>query len=257
MALIVEKDFSEMEITECKLLYDSLVKSHEICNGTGLSHIGNGIADCDCEAVFKYLKSMIYSRLPRRFWAVDYDSRKDLFEDAKDISSIEKMFNEGKIKDSFFVMGDAGRGKTAAMVLIGKIAIWNKLNVFYLTSEDLLDFIRKDSENKIYLDRLSGADIILFDNLTGYHKSEWATGQIEFNLRKFHDNGANIIISSPTVIEDLIDVLSMSLVNFLSRINKIIVVDYKGKGELRLNQFLEKPILLEARKYFRESLEVS
>ncbi len=255
MALIIEKDFSEVEVAECAVLYESIVKTHDKCAGSGMVKEGEGVADCDCEAIFKYVRSLIYSRLPRRFWGVPFASASKLFDQDKEqakFDSLVTLFNR-----SCILMGLPGSGKTSALTLVGKAALWAGVNVLYLTADDLLGFVRKDSEHKIYLDRLAGSDIVLFDNLTRYNKSEWANGQIELNLRKIHDGGASLVIASAMTLDELRDSLSENLAVFLEKFDNRIIVNYTGKGDIKLNQYFEKPIIDEARKHYKESLSLS
>lgn len=255
MTLIMERDFSDAEITECKMLRNTIVSSHEFCDGVGmvLHESEEGVEDCDCEAVYKYVKSLVYARLPKRYWTVAYNSKKYLLDTDADLKLFDKMLKENLIGCSSVIFGEPGTGKTALLSLIGKIAIWLKKLVFYLTAEDLLDYVRKDIEHKVFVDRMAGADIILLDDVTKFNKSEWAIGQIEYNLRKFYDNGANLIVTSTLPIEAIEETYSKGLASIMRRLDKVLMVEWTGKGSVNHVDYMADPILAEARAYFKST----
>lgn len=250
MALIVEQHYSDVEIAECSRLYNVIVRGHDDCAGTGMRVVDSGVIDCECEAVYKYIKQLIYSRLPRRFWGVDS------WVHTVDVSE-HSMFSKWLMPDVRGSCVLSGTGKTSLMTLIGKAGIWQGQRVFYLTSENLLEYRRKDSENKIFLDRLAGADIVLLDNLTQYHKSEWATGQIEYCLRNLHDDGTHIIIASSHSLSELDRLTSQGLASFIEKLELELVIEYTGKGDLEVGSYLSHPILDEAAEHFQSRLFIA
>ena len=251
MEFIIEKFFSESEVTECRHLYNKLVQTHELCQGSGMLLEGDQIRDCECEAVFKYVKQLIYSQIPRRYWFANFKKIDALLVTNEERKLIKDMIKKQKVSQSMLICGKSVSGKTSLLSIIGKIGIWFNQIVVYTTVEDFLDMLRKDSpEHKLYLDRIMGAQILLIDNTTLFKSTEWAQNQLEHYLKKFYDNGMQLIFALDKPSDQLESIFSDGLFQFINKIATVLVASYEGRQDLEIQDYMSSPLMDEAKKYF-------
>ncbi len=247
--MIIEKDFSDNEILEIHDLYKQIVEAHDHCDGTGLSYMENCVFDCMCESIFKYCKELLYSNIPRGYWEVNVKDLSSCLnkEDYTEFQNI--MFTESAIFG-----GVPGSGKTAFLSVIGKLGIFEKKSICYITSENLIKILKKDN---ILVDRIYGAEIILFDGLEKYIRTTWADGQVEYLLRNLKDSGKILYITTSSSKDELLTSVSSGIYEFIDCqiLNKFGIGYKKDKKSLRVSNYFEKGFAKEAVDHFREVLE--
>lgn len=250
--MITEKDFSDNELSEISKLYEQIVKQHDLCGGSGLSLVsGKEVSDCQCEAVFKYMKELIFSNLPKGYYGAQTEDLSNYFDNAKEL----KKFKDALFCDSGILVGLPGEGKTALLATIGKLAILERRFVVYITPENLLRIVRNED---ILVDRIYASEIVLFDSLEKYHRSAWADGQLEFILRNLSDKGKVIYITVSDSIKELEGSISSGLLDFIKcQIHNKFLIGYKKKkSSLKTDNYFEKGFVKEATENFTEVLEM-
>jgi hypothetical protein len=245
--LISEKEYIDSEISEIAELHTQLVLDHKLCEGTGMSLEGNGVTDCVCVLIFKYLKELIYSNIPGGYWGISADSMLFYFDKVTEM----KKFHNIQFKESCSIGSLQGDGKTAFLSMLGKQAIQKKHSVFFTTPEKILRIIRDED---ILVERLQGSEIILVDNIERYNRSKWADGQIEYFLRNLKDKGKILYLS----LSDIEIGLPDGLLSFLkNQIYNNFVISFKGKKkDLKVLDYFDKKFVAEIGPRFKEILEI-
>ncbi len=244
--MINERDYIDSEILEIGELHAELVERHKLCEGTGMSLEEKGVSDCVCELVFKYLKELIYSNIPRGYWGISVKDFSDYFGKGNEA----REFKSVQFTESISVMGFQGAGKTAFLSLLGKLAIQEGKSVFYITPENLLKIIR---DEEILVERLKGSEIVLMDSVNRYNRSKWADGQVEYFLRSLNDAGKIICLTESEKGDQ-----SEGIVSFLqSHIRNNFIISFNGKKKgLKITDYFNKELVVEAEIGFEEVLEI-
>lgn len=240
MAIIIEKDYSETEIADCRVLYDTLVRAHENCAGAGMIVSKGAVRDCDCELVYRFVRELIYARVPRRFWGIPWDDvalLRECLDTSQDMEVWEKLRADG-YTESCMIYGLSGSGKTALLSRLAHEYIATHRHtgiVCYITADEIIEFSRKD-ELKIYLDRMSGANVVLIDELTKCSRTDWALMQLDGWLRKLYDNGAVLYITCSDDLDSIAKTCGVHLSSFVRKISQSVVVNYHGKSAFSVLQ---------------------
>lgn len=239
------KEYTKSEIVVIADLYQKIVKVHKDCDGDGAMLNDDDLAvDCDCVVAHRFIRELIFSRLPRRFWEVPLDI----------------PFNK-LLDDNLSLLGSGGAihgmpssGKTRFLTYLGKYFLTTNKSVVYFKMSDLENFVKNenDSDSIIYLERLYGSEIVLLDEVENfeYGKDFWVSKKIERVLDKVHDAGNSIYFTSSLPnIQEIVDMnpglgkLCMKVSNDGSNTaivsNKKLILQWEGN-------FLKKSFIKEA-----------
>lgn len=178
-----EPSFTESEITRLAGLYQQVVSQHEACHGVGVRVIGAGAAiECECNAVYRYFRRLVFARLPGNHWAADRLVSPELAPQ--------------------LVVGTLQAGKTTRLVAAGIGAIWAGRRVHYVTAAEMIRF-KIESErlpdSALLQERMLAADVLLIDNLTAAPQTEWSATYLEGVVREQLDRGAFCIVGTESV----------------------------------------------------------
>ena len=58
--------YTQEEFKSLRLLREELIQKHKKCKGFGYTKNG----DCSCLKIFRYIKRLIFSNIPREYWAL-------------------------------------------------------------------------------------------------------------------------------------------------------------------------------------------
>jgi hypothetical protein len=235
---IIERDYTQDEISSCGLLYNKIVRQHKACNGTGLVLDEDQVSLCDCENIYKYVQTLMYSNIPKGHWGVA--SNLNIYENKKHYKLVVDSLPDSN-------WGITGLGKTTALVSLAKLAISKGYNVFYLKAETLLKYIRNDeTAGSVYLERTYGADLILIDDLDKYTKSDWASNQLNLFISARVDAGQGIIIS----LSDVSDANKIKLTSS-DKLLGWLRVNFNAKlfKKIKQSDYFQAPFLDEALEY--------
>jgi hypothetical protein len=198
-----EKEFITVELSDLSHYCASIVNNHKECEGRGVrlkDGSKNQFEVCDCVVVFDYVKELVYSRLPKRHWDVKLTYKSFVKFASAEQKKIFGEFYEDPFGQNFVIEAGLMFGKTRALTMIGKHSILSGMNVFYITSSDLINCIKEDSnDNSVLMERLKNADLVLVDDVDRIPKYEWAAGILIKELKIMFDRGvASVVCLSDT-----------------------------------------------------------
>lgn len=178
-----EPSFTESEITRLAGLHQQVVNQHDTCSGVGIRVNGDGAAvECECNAVYRYFRRLVFARLPGNHWAADRCVSPEL--------------------GSQLVVGPLQAGKTTWMVGAGIGAIWAGHRVHYVTAAEMIRFkieAEKSPDAALLQERMLAADVLLIDNLTAAPQTEWSATYLEGVVREQLDRGAFCMVGAESV----------------------------------------------------------
>lgn len=181
--IIREKEYTSDEIELCSELYQEIVKRHKICNGLGINKKGDDIIDCECEYVYKYVKELVFARVPKGFWAL---SLVDV------ISNELESFIMTKVNCNSLISGVSNSGKTTLLCYLAKYFIQYYDRVVCLTGSSILDMLR--DKDRTLIDRVYSSKYVFIDDVDKFDKYGKNIDQVEIFLRKLYDKGIICII---------------------------------------------------------------
>lgn len=148
---IREPEYSPEELTVIAGLYKDIVKTHSLCEGTGIIFKDDKFSDCDCVKSYNYTKALILSRIPKRHWNVK-------------VTGYDEILSEVYDGIPVIITGDSGSGKTRFMSASAKAMILDRKRVYYTDGAELADLLEANDDN-IYRGRLTGANVVCIDEI--------------------------------------------------------------------------------------------
>jgi len=233
---------------EKELIYDAKERTIESCKKCICGWMNPDILDedriaCNCRKIFIYLKELIYSRIPREYWHLNFENLKltptiikTMFQ--KYISNLDIAVEKG-LGLCFF--GSNGLGKTSLLVEIGKEAIIAGYSVVYTTTQNWVEY--KMTDNQYNLDRISEAKIILLDEIDKpYRKrgSDFVISSLENFFRNELPKNKVVNLATNWNKKQMIENLGDSVWSIILRKNKPISLMGEDKSEKINDEWEEK-----------------
>ena len=253
-------DIKEIEKLE-KIKNEIVSKCKVKCSGFGYEPGG-----CECFQLFKYIKELYYSKIPKDYWLLELNSL--------DVKNIYKRFAKKYIINLDNVVENGlgmilcgvkrGIGKTSILSIIGKKAIIKGFKVFYVIAQNIID--DRFTEEQDILDRIKECDLLLVDELDKVvMKTESNIPKLLENLlRDLLPNKKPIILATNFTEEEVEE--RFNIISLIKRYMKIIPMDGKDfsdklaeKWDKRLENkdvdYNDKMLKKESKKYFENNRE--
>lgn len=191
----MKNKYTDLEMKELLAIKKQIVSSCKKCDGYGYIEKAE-VEACTCMQLFKYVKDLFYSKIPKDYWLITQSNIK--------IKNKYKLFLEDYIKHLnnaiqkglgvVFSGPQRGIGKTSSACIIGKEAIQNGYDVFYVIAQNIID--DRFSEEHQIEERIKQSDLLIIDELDKIiMKSESnIPKQLENLLRIILPNKKSVII---------------------------------------------------------------
>lgn len=214
-------------------LKQQIVNSHKPCEGSGYVVVGGVDRSCICMHVFRYVKELVYARIPVAYWTLDW---REFEIGASYVSSLQKYFEhfDNAVKQAlgFLYLGRNGVGKTAMMCEIGKHAIINGHAVKYFTAQQYVTAMMTRKCERVV--EFESAQIVLLDEIDkAYMKegSDFVVKTVEEFLRRSMSEGKIVIAASNSTEEELLAMFGESTVSMIKRHLKLVIVKGKDRSD--------------------------
>ncbi len=243
---------------------EEIVKKCDHCSGTGYKVDPTSGEDraCKCMVVFKYIKQLVVSRIPREYWNLTLEELRigDVYK--RLINLYIEHFDSAIAKGlGFLFMGPNGSGKTSLMAEIGKESLIRGSSVVYFTAEKYLSITQTQKDSSLLIDQISQSTFLLLDELDkAYFKegSVYGPKKLEDLFRQSFSSGKVIISATNMDEESLLDLFGDSLLSMFKRHLKITPVSGDDFSKVKQSRWLddlkekynymEKNILLAAKR---------
>jgi hypothetical protein len=222
--------YSREMFSRLKTLRREIVGKHEACGGKGV--VPGEL--CICSKVFSYVKGLVAGDIPRAYWTLKWEELQ-VDEAYKKLLSLY-FDNFGSAKSQalgILFLGPNGVGKTAMMCEIGKEAIIQGWDTFYITTQRLIGLSMAGEKD----DRLHQSDVILLDEVDkAYIKagSDFVPKTFEDYLRSSISRGKMVIAASNEDEGGLEEMFGQSTLSMIRRHLKIVPVsgdDFSDKRQ--------------------------
>lgn len=217
-----------------------VVENCKVCEGVGyILDKEKNISPCECMVLFRWLKALVFSRIPQGYWALDSKSPplpKNSFLFTEDyIAHLPNAATKGL---GLFFRGPNGTGKTTLLTKVGRRALAQGYSVGYLTTESYLKAVRSDDQ--VMLPWVSSLDFILLDEIDKpYRKegSDYIPKQIEEFIRQAIAKNQALVIAGNESVEGFQEMYGSSIASALTRVVDEIPVIGDDLSELRKNEW--------------------
>jgi DNA replication protein DnaC len=168
--------FTDNEEITLKKIKERTLKICKKCGGSGWQKDDNtedGIKECECRQVFRYLKELVYARIPREYWGLDIGTIEvDKIVKLEVTRYLKNFSNAVEAGLGFCFLGLNGVGKTTLLAEIGKVAVLKGLSTLYIVAQEYINYKYVSDSNSI--SRIEeGTDVLLLDELEKpYQKKE-------------------------------------------------------------------------------------
>jgi DNA replication protein DnaC len=179
-----------------------------ICDGSGFvtDVETNTDAPCKCRPlrIGQAKTRRLEGRIPKRFRDVAFDRTpiKDMpapivAEVRRYVRDLESNLAEGR---GLWFVGDPGTGKTAAAMLISKLAIEGGSSVAVYSTPRLLSVVRESMESEggvlRLLDLLGTVDLLHLDDLGAERQTEWVLEQLYSIVNTRYEDQRAIVVTT-------------------------------------------------------------
>jgi DNA replication protein DnaC len=179
-----------------------------ICDGSGFvtDVASNTDAPCKCRPlrIGQAKTRRLEGRIPKRFRDVAFDRTpiKDMpapivAEVRRYVRDMESNLAEGR---GLWFVGDPGTGKTAAAMLISKLAIEAGNSVAVYSTPRLLSVVRESMESEggvlRLLDLLGTVDLLHLDDLGAERQTEWVLEQLYSIVNTRYEDQRAIVVTT-------------------------------------------------------------
>jgi DNA replication protein DnaC len=223
--------YTAREMEYLTFLRKSLVEKHKQCGGTGF-YKGE---DCICLKVFRWLKCLYVSRIPKEYWSLNYDlSLKNTVTEY--FNDFEENYMNGK---SWFMYGDFGTGKTTTLCEMGKRFLFSGKRVIYFLLKEYIDSVFET--DTILRFKINEADVILIDEADKVYVkkgSDYVLREVEVFLRNKLMNNYPVFFASNvkrSLMKNIYggDSLQAILERKTDEINVKDKVDFKNRDKIK------------------------
>ncbi len=230
-------NYSTEDMTKLLAIKAKIVDSCTLCSGDGylIEEKTGDDTPCTCMLIFKYIKELFISAIPRDYWTLELDKLqiKDVYKKVLHtyLDNFETALEKGL---GFLFLGPNGSGKTALLAEIGKEAVIDGKVAFYLTTEKYLKAMRGEPDGELQ-SRLSNSNVVLLDEIDkAYFKegSSFGPKMVEGLVRDCFTNNTILCIATNMDEEGLTEVFGDSMLSMLHRHLKFVPVsgdDYSEK----------------------------
>jgi DNA replication protein DnaC len=179
-----------------------------LCDGSGFvtDEATNTDAPCRCRPILisQAKARRLEGRIPRRFRDVAFDRSpiKDLpgpvlAEVRRFARDLGRNLEEGR---GIWFVGDPGTGKTAAAMLISKLAIEAGRSVAVYSTPRLLSVVREAIETEEgmlgLLDRLALVELLHLDDLGAERQTDWVLEQLYSIVNSRYEDQRSIVVTT-------------------------------------------------------------
>ena len=180
--ILIEREFTGPELLVCTRLFEQIVKQHNDCDGKGIVLKGDQFDDCDCRRIYDFVKTLVWSRVPRLHWQTKPDE------------NVYSILFDGQ---PLCVTGDSLQGKTRILSGIAIRAITKGSTVCYATANEIVTWKSIDDRDfEVWMDRILGSEVVLIDDLDRLEKNtSWSYDIIDLVLKKIIDSGKALMVS--------------------------------------------------------------
>lgn len=211
------------ELKKLKKIKNIITSNCKKCNGTCTVKKHNDFYDCDCLKRFIWVKELVFSNIPKKYWNLELEK---LNIDNKHIgfisNYISKLENAIEYGLSIFFHGTNGTGKTSLMCELGKLFIINQLSTFYITVDQFINMsFLDDSETKILNERILNSDTLIIDEFEKAYKKNGNTyldNKLEKLIRHFNHENRILIIGSNIDKDEIKKQYNESIISLLQEI---------------------------------------
>jgi len=196
-----------------------------ICDGSGfvMDESTNTDSPCRCRPIQigRVKARRLEGRIPRRFRDVAFDRSpiKDLpapvlAEVRRYVRDLERNIDEGR---GIWFVGDPGTGKTAAAMLVSKLAIEAGRTVAVYSTPRLLNVVREaiDTDDGVLglLEQLGTVDLLHLDDLGAERQTEWVLEQLYSIVNTRYEDQRAVVVTtnlSPDALADQVGLRTVS-----------------------------------------------
>jgi DNA replication protein DnaC len=260
------RKYSSEDIKELERIKKSIMTDHS-CGGVGYIEQEGENVPCNCMKLFKYVKELYYSQIPQDYWFLTLDKLKvdgDYKGEVGDyLDHIDRAVKKGL--GMLFSGPKRGIGKTSLMSIIGKVAIQNYYQPYYVLAQNIVD--DRFTKDKQVMDRVAECDILLIDELDKISMGVESNipKHLENIFREILPNKKPVIMCTNFTEEEIED--TFTFMSLLDRYVKVINMegqDYskklKKKWEDRLHSsdevdYRHKVLISESKTFFNNIVE--
>lgn len=239
---IKEQEFTSEENDKCVNFYSEIVRQHKNCNGSGIRlGIGYEAVFCNCELVYKYVRSLLYARIPAAYWGLAIATLDSIF-----IEPVKSFINELS-SVSGFLKSAPNMGKTAGLSLLGKKAILEGCSVTYCKAIEFIDLQKKNDSYTIHessdilFGRLQSSELVLIDDIDRLDRLTNSDILIRY-IRERLDNGLGVFLSTTKQEDEL----STNIKEIITKLEFVIGVKFNTSLFKKLKHFNQEPMIGEA-----------
>ena len=187
----------------------------------------NSMFNCECFKIYKWVKDLYYSKIPKDYWMLDLDNLKikNLYKQfvKKYINNLDNAIENGM--GMMFSGEKRGIGKTSCISIIGKEAIKKGYDVYYVIAQNIIDDTFTDDKNII--ERIKNCDLLLIDELDKIiMKKESNVPKILENLLRVLLPNKKAILIATNFLEDEVQE-KFEIISLIRRYIKIITMQGK------------------------------